>query len=126
MKESLNFFIAGFGMIPSEILAHQIEPVLEQLERRPERVARGWSGRRHSSNCSLRPGYTARRSALTALSRGTMWFQLAGIRDANPSALIPSGFLTRPSAVSNLMARRVSLGAGDDLPADALEQVRTR
>ncbi len=38
MKESLDFFIAGFGMIPPEVLAHQIETGLKQIERRSERL----------------------------------------------------------------------------------------
>lgn len=38
VKESLNLLIARLGMTPLEILAHQIEPGLEEIERRPERV----------------------------------------------------------------------------------------
>jgi hypothetical protein len=37
VKASLDFLIVRRGVTPSEILAHHIEPGLEQLERRPER-----------------------------------------------------------------------------------------
>ena len=37
-KQSLDFRIARFGMTPAEILAHQLEPRVEQIERRAKRV----------------------------------------------------------------------------------------
>jgi len=40
VKASLDFLIVRRGVTSSEILAHQIEPRLEQLKRRPERG--GW------------------------------------------------------------------------------------
>jgi len=41
MKELLDFLIARLGMPPSEILSHQIEPRVEQVERCAERVGDG-------------------------------------------------------------------------------------
>ncbi len=38
-KESIDFFIRGGGMIAAEILAHQVQPRLEQVEGGPERVS---------------------------------------------------------------------------------------
>jgi hypothetical protein len=37
-KQSLDFPIARFGMTPPEILAHQLEPRVEQIERHAKRV----------------------------------------------------------------------------------------
>lgn len=56
MKEALDFLIARLGMTPSEILAHQIEPGLEQVERRPERVG-------DRRRCGWHSGITAAHAA---------------------------------------------------------------
>jgi hypothetical protein len=37
-KQSLDFLNARLGMTPPEILAHQIKPRVEQIERRAKRV----------------------------------------------------------------------------------------
>jgi hypothetical protein len=37
-KQSLDFLNASVGMTPLEILAHQIEPSVEQIERRAKGV----------------------------------------------------------------------------------------
>jgi hypothetical protein len=37
-KQSLDFRVARLGMTPPEILAHQIKPRVEQIERRTKRV----------------------------------------------------------------------------------------
>jgi hypothetical protein len=37
-EKSLDFRTARIGMTPPEILAHQVEPHVEQLEGRPERI----------------------------------------------------------------------------------------
>ena len=41
-KQALDFLVASLGMTPTEILAHQIEPRAEQVERRAECVDDGW------------------------------------------------------------------------------------
>jgi len=40
-KQSLDFFVASPWMTPPEILAHQIQPRVEQVERRAERLGDG-------------------------------------------------------------------------------------
>jgi len=37
-KQSLDFRVARLGMTPPEILAHQVKPRVEQIERRAKRV----------------------------------------------------------------------------------------
>ena len=37
-KQSLDFRVTRLGMTPPEILAHQIKPRVEQIERRAKRV----------------------------------------------------------------------------------------
>ena len=49
MEKSLDFFMVRRGMSPAEILTHQIQPGLEEVERRAERVGqRGRGG--HAAN----------------------------------------------------------------------------
>lgn len=38
VKESLDFLIARPGLASPKILAHQVDPGLKEIERRPERV----------------------------------------------------------------------------------------
>jgi hypothetical protein len=43
-EQPLDLLVAGVGMTPAEILAHQIKSRLEQVDRRAERVGDGWGG----------------------------------------------------------------------------------
>jgi hypothetical protein len=40
-KQSIDFFVARLGMTPPEILAHQSEPSVEQVESGPKRLGDG-------------------------------------------------------------------------------------
>jgi hypothetical protein len=45
LQESVDVLSGRFGMAPAEILAHQIDPCLEQIERRLERLGdQPWCG----------------------------------------------------------------------------------
>jgi hypothetical protein len=49
-KQSLDFLNARLGMTPAEILPHQIEPGVEQVERHAERVGDGGSAGWHADH----------------------------------------------------------------------------
>ena len=37
-KQSIDFLVTRFGMTPLEVLAHELEPGVEQIKRRADRV----------------------------------------------------------------------------------------
>jgi hypothetical protein len=49
-------------------------------------------------------GHATRLSWSTAVSQAAIWFQLGGMRDANPKQLILRDLSTHPNVCSNLIA----------------------
>ena len=99
-QRSLDFIVASLRMTPSEILAHQIEPGVEQIERRAERLGNGHAGRSHDGSPALAQFARERRRCLHERSKRAH----AGTLRVSERAGKHSGCATEPVDLAEAIA----------------------